>query len=284
MAAIGLDFDEADARRGRIEGAHHRFVLGGREEPVGREGDDAEAGPGAAEGVGEPPLIVGGEVETIHRPRQVEIRVGVEAVDEDDTLVAEIGIDLEVGVETEGRLVAVLEIPPELAMQRIVGEVSDVGGHARHGEALPRAGAFAEVAAAPPLRIGHHRLAADLVEGDVLRRVPAAGRDRQCREDPLGIGSRPLQDLHAADRSAGDREERLDAEPVEQLRLRPHHVADGDHRQVEGVGLAGFGIDRGRAGRAHAAAEHVRADEEVTARYRSACRSRPCRTTSPACR
>jgi hypothetical protein len=58
-------------------------------------------------------------------------------------------------------------------------------------------------------------------------------------------------------------EQRLDAEMVEQHRLRAHHVADGDHRQVEAVGRAGRRIGRGRAGRAHAAADDVGADDEV---------------------
>jgi hypothetical protein len=49
---------------------------------------------------------------------------------------------------------------------------------------------------------------------------------------------------------------------VDQHRLRAHHVADGDDRKVEAIGLAGRRIGRGRAGRAHAAAEHVGADDE----------------------
>ena len=78
-----------------------------------------------------------------------------------------------------------------------------------------------------------------------------------------GIALRPLQHLHAAHRSAGDGEQRVDAEMVEQHRLRAHHVADGDDRKFETVGLAGLRIDRGRPGRAHAAADHVGADDEI---------------------
>ena len=58
----------------------------------------------SAEGVGERAAVVGGEVEIVHRPRHVEIGVGVEAVDEGRALMAQIGFDLEVGVEAEGRL------------------------------------------------------------------------------------------------------------------------------------------------------------------------------------
>ena len=39
------------------------------------------------------------------------------------------------------------------------------------------------------------------------------------------------------------------------MRLRAHHVGDGDDRKIEAIGLAGLRIDRRRAGRAHAAAQ-----------------------------
>ena len=100
----------------------------------------------------------------------------------------------------------------------------------------------------------------------------------------FGIGRRPLQHLHAAQRAAGDREQRLDAEAVEEHRLRAHHVADGDHRQVEAIGLVGRRIGRGRTGRAHAAADDVGADDEVAVgvdRLAGADHHDP---TSPACR
>ena len=90
-----------------------------------------------------------------------------------------------------------------------------------------------------------------------------AGGDRQRREDALGIARRPLQHLHAAERAAGDREQRLDAELVEQHRLGAHHVAHGDHRQVEAVDAVGRRVGRGRAGGAHAAADDVGADDEI---------------------
>ena len=85
----------------------------------------------------------------------------------------------------------------------------------------------------------------------------------RARKHALRIARGPLQHLHAAHRAAGDREQRVDAEMVEQHRLRAHHVADGDDGKFEAPGLAGPGIGRGRAGRAHAAAEHVRADDEI---------------------
>jgi hypothetical protein len=91
-------------------------------------------------------------------------------------------------------------------------------------------------------------------------------RDRQRREHALGVARGPLQHLHAAHRAARDREQRLDAEPVEQHGLGPHHVANGDDGKIEPEHFAGLRIGRGRSGRAHAGAHHVRADDEIALR------------------
>ena len=56
----------------------------------------------ALEGVGQHVAMLGGEVEIVHGARDVEIGVGVEAVDEGRALMAQIALDLEVGVEAEG--------------------------------------------------------------------------------------------------------------------------------------------------------------------------------------
>ena len=79
-----------------------------------------------------------------------------------------------------------------------------MGGHPRDAEASMRMGALFEVASIVPVRIGHHRLPAEFVKRDVLRRMARAAGDRQRREDPLGISGGPLQHLHAAHRSARD--------------------------------------------------------------------------------
>ena len=51
--------------------------------------------------------------------------------------------------------------------------------------------------------------------------------------------------------------------PIDQHGLRAHHVGNGDDREIQSPQLAGRGIGRGRPGRAHAAADHVGADDEV---------------------
>ena len=263
MALVGDDLGERHARPAGVQRMHDGARVGGREQPVRRERDHAEPRRRPLPGIRQYAAAVLREIEIVHRAGQIEIRVGVEPLDEADALVAQIALHLEIGVERERRIVAVLEPAAELAVQRRVRQVRDVRAHAGDREPAPRVGALGEIAPAAPFGIGHHGLAADLVERDVLRRVPRRAGDRQRREHALGIARGPLQHLHAAHRSAGDREQLVDAEMVEQHRLRAHHVANGDDREVEAPGRAGLRVGRGGPGRAHAGADHVRADHEI---------------------
>ena len=89
----------------------------------------------AAEGVGQHAAMLGGEVEIVAGAGDVEIGVGVEAVDEGGALVAQIALHLEVGVEALGDGRRVLQIAAELALQRRLGQIGDVRRHARHRQA-----------------------------------------------------------------------------------------------------------------------------------------------------
>ncbi len=217
--------------------------------------------------------MVGGEVEIVHGAGQVEIGIGIEALDEDRALMAQVALDLEIRVEGEGRRLAVLQPAAELPVQRGFRQIGDVRAHARHGQPLLGPDAMQEIAPAAPVRIGHHRLPPDFVEGDVLRRVPRSGRQRGGREDAVWIARSPLQHLHPAHRAADHGEERVDAEMVDQGRLRADHVADGDEGEIEPVGRARRRIGRGRPGGAQAAAQHVRADDEEAVRVDRPARS-----------
>ena len=73
--------------------------------------------PRSPEGVGEQPAMLLGQIEIVHRAGDVEIGVGVEAIDEADPLVAQIALHLEVGVEAEALGVARLQSPAELLGQ-----------------------------------------------------------------------------------------------------------------------------------------------------------------------
>ncbi len=131
VALVGLDLDEAGARAGGVQRPHDRAALGGRIEPVGGEGEHAEAHVARGrERLGEDAAVAGREVEIVDRAGDVEVGVGVEAVDEARPLVAQIALDLEVGVEAPRQAVA-LQLAAELALQGGLGEVGDVRGHAR---------------------------------------------------------------------------------------------------------------------------------------------------------
>jgi hypothetical protein len=207
--------------------------------------------------------MIGGDVEIVHRPRQIEIGVGVEALDKGRALVTQIAFDLEIRVEGKRRQLAILHAAAELAMQRGVREIGDVRGHARHREPAARKRRMLGIAALMPIGIGHHGLAAELVEGDVLGRVTRRAGGRHRREYALRIGHGPLQHLHAAHRAADHAKQRIDAKAVEQHRLRAHHVGNGDDGEIQSPRLAGRGIDRGRPCRAHASADHIGTYDEV---------------------
>src|SRR5438045_3412217 len=105
--------------------------------------------------------------------------------------------------------------------------------HARHRETARRVAPGVQITPAAPFGIGNDCLPADLVERDVLRRMPRRAGDRHRGEDALGIARGPLQDLHRAHRAADDGEQGIDAEMLEQQLLRPHHVVDRDDPAIE---------------------------------------------------
>ncbi len=121
------------------------------------------------------------------------------------------------------------------------------------------------VVAAVELRVGDDRPPRDLVEGDVLRRQVGRRRDGDALAQALGIAQRPGQRLHAAEAAAEHGGQPLDAERVDQARLRVDPVLDRDHREVAAVGAAvrgRIGVRAGRPGRAEARARVVDADDE----------------------
>ena len=119
---------------------------------------------------------------------------------------AQIALDLKVGVETVSDGVAVLQVAAEFAVQRRFRQIGDVRCHPRHREAARRVMAEAQITSAAPIRIGDNRLAADFMKGNVLRRMTRRAGDRHRRHDRLGVARGPLQDLHRPHRPANDTE------------------------------------------------------------------------------
>ena len=134
--------------------------------------------------------------------------------------------------------------------------------HARDGEAPGWNGSRAPVCAGVPIGVGENCLPPDLVKRDVLRGVECGARHRHARKNGVGIGGRPFQRLHPAHRPADDGEQFPHAKMLHQKSLCPHHVADGDRRKIGAPGFARGRVDAARPGAAHAAAEHVGANDE----------------------
>src|SRR5208337_4212724 len=93
-----------------------------------------------------------------------------------------------------------------------------------------------------PVGIGDDRLPAHLVERDLLgRRVPGGGNnDRLFYQVRVRDG--PLERLHAAHRSAGNRVEFGNVKNIEETFLGVDHIADGHHREGCAVGPASSGV------------------------------------------
>ena len=132
---------------------------------------------------------------------------------------------------------------------------------ARLREAGVGARAAVEVAAVEG-RVLLDRVAADDVERERLRGERGAGRDADGLVDEVRMSARHLERLHAAERAADDGVDALEAELAQEHAVHVDDVRDGDLREARAVGRAGLRVDRRGAGRAHAAAEDVGADDE----------------------
>ncbi len=262
MSAIGGDFNEADIGSNRIERANDLTAVGGWEEPVAGERHHTKTGARFFEGFDEVIVIIGGEIEIIHSAGDVEVAVGIEAIDKAHALVAQIRFNAKISIEAVGDFAAILQSAAKFLRERSLRHIGDMRGHARDRESFDRDCVMIHIAAAMPMGIGHDGLPPDFMESDVLRRVSRCGGDRDGGENSFGTAHRPLQDLHAAHRAADHAKQLINAEAIDELLLRADNVGNGDGRETESIGLAGLRIVRRRSGRAHTSADDIRADDE----------------------
>src|SRR6202048_1350623 len=140
MPLVAHNLGERHPRATRIQRMHNGAGIGGRKQPVRGKRDHAKSGWGILECIGQAPVVVCGKIEIVHRPGKIQVGVGIEPLDEADPLVAQIALDLEVGVKGESRVVAVLETAPELAVEGHVRKVSDMRAHASNSQPAPSLG------------------------------------------------------------------------------------------------------------------------------------------------
>ena len=93
--------------------------------------------------------------------------------------------------------------------------------------------------------------------------MPGRTGDGDGCQRPFGIARGELQRLHRAHRPTDHAKQPIYAQMVEQPDLDLHHIMDGDDREGQSPRLAGGRVDGGRAGRPHAAAQHIRAQDEI---------------------
>ena len=153
-----------------------------------------------------------------------------------------------------------MQAPPEFLGKARFRQIGDMRRHPRHRQPGIRSLA-AIIIAALPVRIGHDRLSSDFLKGDVLRGHGRRSRDAQHAARYFWPVRSEAQPLHSTHRAANDSIEAVDPQRLQQRNLRADHVADGDDREAHRIGRA---VRRrtARPGRAHAAAQHIGADDE----------------------
>jgi len=231
-----------------------------REAPVRRERDDQEATASRRQRLREVAAGRARRIEVVERLGDPQVGVRVVVLGELLALVAQVGLDLELGRERE--LQPVAQLAAELGVHLLVGQVGDVADHAGDAQAPPRLRAGAHEVPVVEVGIGQDRLPRDLVERDVLGRQVGRGRDHDRVAEAVRIADRPGERLHAAEAAAHHRRPGADAEPVGEPRLRVDPVLDGDEREVRAPRRPGLRMDRRRPARAEAASEVVDADDE----------------------
>ena len=205
-----------------------------------------------------------GEVELVHRARQVEVAVGVVDLGEALALVLQVGLHLELRAEVAGHARSLRHAPAaEALVPFFVRAVGDRAELAREPHALARTAARLVVAAAPG-RIVAHDLALQRAQRDRerIRGRRAGNRDQAARDARKLRGEG--EHGHAAHRRSRDAGNALDAQRAQHLEAAAGHVLERDFRKADAERAPGARIDRRGARGAVRAADGIDADDEVT--------------------
>ena len=242
---------------GQVRGDRPLLLDG--EEPVAVDAEHERAGRHPPERLGER-AAAARDVVRVHRLDEAEVAARVEASRE---LVA---VEVEVALDREAPALAERVEHP---LPRALEPLAELGGrpvveqrHApREGEAAEGPLRLVVVVAVAEQRIHADRLELHRVEGDLVGARHRAGGEQAEPLDAVRMLDGPLERVHAAHRSADDGREPVDAERVGEADLRGDLVADRQVREARPP-FDAVGRERGRAGRALAAAERVGGDDE----------------------
>src|SRR5690606_33722097 len=192
VPTICLYLNKGDGSSGCIQRVDDHPALPRGEEPVAGEGNYAEACLAVLESVGQTSVMLRRQIEIIHGAGEIEIGIGVETIDEGEPLMAQVALDLEVGIKAERPAVSILQVAAKLAVKRRFRKIGDVRTHARNSQAFARMASLLDIGAATPIRVCHDRLTANLVEGNILCGMPSAGGDGNGEADAFGKASCPF--------------------------------------------------------------------------------------------
>ena len=114
--------------------------------------------------------------------------------------------------------------------------------HARNAQAALRHHAVFVKVTAMKIGVGDDGAARHFVEGNVFgREVGCAGHHHSVRYT-LGIAKCPRQGLHAPQAATHDSGQGVNAQAVQQSRLRIYPIFNGDHRKISAVNVARIGV------------------------------------------
>ena len=206
--------------------------------------------------------MVGG-IEPVHAAAQIKVTVGVELAHEAPCVALQIALHLELHAE---RIVVRAPVrvepdPPEAAVplqRRAVGDHPELAGdaHAALGVVV------VVVVALVPVRVEADRLALQRADRDRERQGAGGAGDVDVAGRGAGMAQQVGQGRQTAHRAADQAGQPLDAQPADQGVGGVGAVFDRQVRKPEPVGFAGLGVNRGRTGRALAAAQRVDTDHE----------------------
>src|SRR5829696_8796899 len=252
----------ARVRSGLSRSPGRRLHLVRREEPVARDPDekDLRLDPGVGLFLG---LVACRDVVEVHRAREVEVGVGVEASHEILALVVEVALDLEPPAELFVQSRAARGPPPEPLPLPGGALISHHPGHARYGEAgIGGAPCTVEVAALP-VGVGHDGASPELAHPHPLWTQGVRRRHGHGLLDKVGELDSPLERLLTADGAPDHKPQPSYPQSVQKTLLRPDHVPDGHDGEAHRVRAPALGVGGGRPCAPVATSDHVRADDEV---------------------
>ena len=123
---------------------------------------------GSFKGVSQAAIITAGNIQIVHRTRDIKITVGVKAIHKSRALVSKVTFHLKISVKAKANGFACLQITAKFFGQSILRQIGDMGCHARDRQAFVWFAIFVIVGAAVPIRVCHHCLAANLMKRDIL--------------------------------------------------------------------------------------------------------------------